>query len=132
MRLIGDIWASYRALPGWVQLWLAFVLVPVNFASLFWIGVAGGAVVAILAVGGIMPNTVILVRERGLSKALAFAHLAVWPILIVVLAIWLGNGGSEVPRWYLWLLLGVNLVSLGFDLRDGWHWLRGDRAVAGR
>ena len=132
MRLIHDIWGSFHSLPGWVQLWLALVLVPVNFASLIWFDVAGGAVVAILAVGGILPNAILLLRERGFSRAMAFSHLAIWPILIVVLVIWLAQGGSDVPRWYLWALLIVNAVSLGFDLRDGWLWAKGDRAVAGR
>ena len=33
-NLIAEIWQSFRSLPGWVQIWVAFLLVPVNMASL--------------------------------------------------------------------------------------------------
>ncbi|WP_299350173.1 hypothetical protein [uncultured Shimia sp.] len=80
-----EIWASFRRMPGWVQLWVALVLMPVNLMPLvFW---ANGApfwgLFALLAVGGMALNLPILLVERGFSKAMAFPHILLWTPLVI-------------------------------------------------
>ena len=130
MSLIADIWSSFRRLPGWVQIWVALILVPVNMAALLFIGAPGGLWVALLAVGGMVPNLFIMIRERGLSKAMALPHLVIWtPLIAVILVTMTGDGPPEFRR-FLWLLLAVDALSLGFDYPDALKWARGDRKVA--
>ena len=132
MRLIGDIWGSFRRLPLWVQVWVALILVPVNMLSLLFFAYPGAVWVAVLAVGGMLPNIAIMVAERGLSKAMALPHLLIWTPLIG-LVLWLQYTFPGFPplfKNYLWLLLAVDLISLGFDYPDALKWKRGDRAVA--
>ncbi|MDQ7080302.1 MAG: hypothetical protein Q9M41_06495 [Paracoccaceae bacterium] len=133
--MITDIWKSFRAMPLWVQIWVALILVPVNMASLFFVGQKWGAGIAVAAVGAMMLNLPIMLAERGLSKAMALPHVIIWGPLLVAVA-WLlatGNSGLD-PAFaaYLRVLLVVNLISLAFDLRDTALWLKGDRAVAGK
>lgn len=131
--LVRDVWRSFRAMPGWVQLWVAFWLAPMNVAGfafaphpLAWI--AGGLGSAAMAV-----NLVIMLRERGFSKAMALPHLPFWTVLVVLLAMALTGPGAPggVFGAFLWALLVTDAVSLAFDYRDAWLWWRGDRAVAG-
>ncbi len=130
MNLIHDIWSSFRRMPGWVQIWVALILVPVNMAALVFIGAPGGLAVALLAVGGMVPNLFIMMRERGLSKAMALPHLVIWtPLIGVILVTLVGDGPSAFHR-FLWLLLAVDVLSLGFDFPDALKWARGDRKVA--
>ena len=130
MNLIRDIWASFRRLPGWVRIWVALILVPVNMAALAFVAQPGGWLVAMLAIGGMMPNLVIMIHERGLSKAMALPHLVIWTPLVVIIGQMVLNQCPPGFRSYLWLLLAVDLVSLGFDFPDAWKWWKGDRAVA--
>lgn len=132
MSLVRDIWASWRRLPLWVQVWVALVLVPVNAASVLFLGTPGGLVLAALAVGAMLMNLAIMVHERGLSRAMALPHLVLW-IPLAAYVLWLLRVFPGMPagfRSYLWLLLAVDVISLVLDLRDGWKWLRGDRDVA--
>ena len=131
--MIADIWNSFRALPLRVQLWVALILVPVNAASLGFLAHPGGGWIALLAVGAMLLNLPIMLRERGLSKAMAWPHLLLWPPLLL-LVLYRLQFGAPTPGFarYLWLLLAVDLVSLLLDFRDARHWLRGERQVAGR
>ncbi|MCF6272958.1 MAG: hypothetical protein L3J37_07165 [Rhodobacteraceae bacterium] len=126
-----DIWRSYRALPLWVQIWVLGILMPVNLAALFFMGQPGGVWVAVLAIGAMLPNIGILVFERGLSKMMAFPHLLPWSGLIIWLLVAMPQG-SAAYGVYLWVLIVVNGISLGFDFPDGVKWWRGDRAIAGK
>ena len=131
-QLITDVWTSLRALPLWVQLWVFAILVPVNMVSIFFWGEVGGWIVIFLAIGGMFPNAVLIILERGFSKAMALSHVLMWSPLLMIIALFLMNdpivdGGY---RSYLWVLFGVNLFSLGFDIIDSIKWFRGDRAVA--
>jgi len=132
MVMIADIWASFRRMPLWVQVWVALTLVPVNLASLGFLTAPGGTWIAVLAVGGMLLNVPIMLVERGLSKAMAIPHILIWTPLVVLILLTL-TAGSLLPsefRTFLWLLLAVDLISLGFDYPDIVKWLRGDRAVA--
>ncbi len=130
MALIIDIWHSFRSLSAWVQIWVGLILVPVNMLSVLFVAEPKGILIAALAVGGMMPNIVIMLAERGLSKMMALPHLVIWIPLLLILWSHLGNvtGGYLM---YLWLLLIVDGLSLAFDIPDAWKWWKGDRAVAG-
>ncbi|MXQ07750.1 hypothetical protein GQ651_07815 [Alphaproteobacteria bacterium GH1-50] len=123
MGRIEAIWTSFCALPLWVRVWIAVVLVPVNLATVTLIGQPNGGLIAALAVAGLAPNLVLLLVQRGFSRAMAFSHLVFWTPLLVVLWPLLG---ALFPT----VLFAVNAVSLAFDLRDAALWVRGDRAVA--
>lgn len=131
--MITDIWNSFRALPLWVQVWVALILVPVNAASALFYIHPGGKWIAILAIGAMLLNLPIMLKERGLSKAMALPHVILWPPLVLLILYQLQFGGPVAAfERYLWLLLAVDLTSLAFDFRDARLWLRGDRAVAGK
>jgi len=126
-----DIWRSFRALPQWVQIWVFGILVPVNSATIFFLGEPGGTWVAVLAIGAMLLNAPVMLVERGFSKAMALPHLLPWSVLVL----WLG---FFPPQWqggaagFLWLLLAVDSISLLFDYPDALKWWRGDRRVAGK
>lgn len=126
------IWASFRRLPVGVQLWVAVVLVPVNAAAPGFWSAPGGALIATLAVGGMLPNIAILLAERGFSHLMALPHVLIWTPLAIVVAGFLADRALVGGAWraYLSLLLAVDLGALALDWRDLWRWWRGDRAVA--
>lgn len=124
MTLLRDIWSSYRSLPGWVQIWVGLILVPANLASAAFIGAPNGPLIAGLAVGGMAPNAVFMVVERGFSRIMAISHLILWTPLLFLLVPQLGTP-------YATTLFAINAISLVFDVRDARAWVKGDRAVAG-
>jgi len=132
MARLADAWASFRRLPVRVQLWVAVVLVPVNAAALAFWWAPGGAMIATLAIGGMLPNIAIMLAERGVSRLMALPHLLIWTPLVIVVAGFLADLALVGGAWraYLSLLLAVDLVSLPLDARDLRAWVRGDRAVA--
>jgi len=131
--MVLQIWASFRALPGWVQVWVFLILVPVNVASLWFWTAPNGMLIAVLANGAMALNGPIMLMDRGFSKAMALPHVVIWTPLVIWL-IWLLSSGQVggIFAAYLWVLLVVDVVSLVFDFKDARDWLRGDRAVAGR
>ena len=131
--MIMEIWASFRRMPLWVQIWVAAILVPVNLAPMVFLSEPYAILIACLSVGGMIPNLVIMLAERGLSKRMALPHLVIWGPLVVVLGCLLAGGLVGASGGYLsmlLLLLMVDLISLGFDIPDAIKWLRGDRAIA--
>lgn len=124
-----DIWGSFCALPGWVQIWVALILVPINMASLLFINQPMGLWVAFLANIAMMLNLPVMFYDRGFSKLMAVPHLIPWTILVGILLF----ARPEAPGTYsiyLWVLLGVNTVSLAFDYPDALKWIKGNRAPA--
>jgi hypothetical protein len=116
----------------WVQVWVAVILVPVNMAPLLFYQEPYAVWIAILSVGGMMPNLPIMLIDRGLSKRMALPHLVIWTPLVILL-VWLLTGLVGADPLYmnmLALLLVVDLVSLAFDYPDAFKWWRGDRDIA--
>ena len=131
--MITDIWTSFRAMPLWVQIWVAVILVPVNLAPVFWWTAPHGPVITVLAIGGMAPNLIVMIRERGFSNTMALPHLVLWiPLVFVVLNTLTDTTLQGDYRTFLYILLLVDLVSLGFDIPDAIKWHKGDRKVAGR
>lgn len=131
-----DIWKSFRRLPLWVQIWMAAILVPLNLCSLAYTAEPYGLWLAALAIGGMLPNVLIMAIERGLSSAMAIPHLIFWTPLCG-LAAWLLYGHfsgmqplSDAYAGFLIALLVTNTVSLCFDYPDTLSWLRGNRSIA--
>ena len=118
MKFMNDIWAALQKLPRWVQYWIAFVLVPVNLISILFIGEPGGWIVAVLAIGGIAPNAVVLIVTREFGREMAVSHLIFWPPLVVVIIWLLANAPEPTFARYLWLLLVVDVISISFDVQD--------------
>ena len=126
-----DIWLSLRAMPGWVQIWVFVILVPVNMASLFFINEPMGIWVAFLANIAMILNMPVMFYDRGFSKLMGIPHLIPWTLLVGILIF---NRPEVIGLYdtYLWILLGTNVISLLFDYPDALKWLRGDRAPSGR
>lgn len=132
MQLFLEIWSSMRRMPLWVQIWMFFVLVPVNFAAVFFLAEPYGLLVACLAIGGILPNLPIMAWTRGFSSLMALPHIVIWTPLVIMIA-WLlssFDGLSSYFVGYLLLLFIVDGISLAFDYPDFWKWWNGERENA--
>ncbi|MDP3962057.1 MAG: hypothetical protein Q8Q26_18670 [Pseudorhodobacter sp.] len=130
-RLTRDIYRSFRALPGWVQLWVGLVLVPVNSASLLFVAQPMGVWIAFLAIIAMLPNLAAMIYERGFSRLMALPHLLPWTLLVALLILARPEASGAFAA-YLWLLLATDALSLAFDCPDARAWLKGEREVAGR
>jgi len=126
-----EIWNSFRATPGWVQVWMVFLLIPINMASLFFINEPKGMLIAFLANIGMLLNIPVMFYDRGMSKLMSIPHLLPWTVL-VLLIIFRRPEATGLYSTFLWALLVVNLISLAFDYVDALKWLKGDRAIASR
>lgn len=130
--MIAEIWRSFRRMPLWVQIWVAVILVPVNMAPVVFWQHPYAIWVAVLSVGGMIPNLVIMLGDRGLSKRMALPHLVLWTPLVILLIWLLGGlvGADDRYMTMLAVLLVVDVISLGFDYPDAVKWWRGDRDIA--
>ncbi len=128
--MVAAIWRSFRRLPLWVQVWVALILVPVNAASLLWWSAPMGAWVAGMAVGAMLLNGMLMLIERGFSRAMALPHVLIWTPLIGVMLWLLAQDIAPGYRRYLLVLLAINTISLVLDYADSWKWWKGDRGVA--
>lgn len=125
--MIKDIWASFRGLPVWVQIWIGIVLVPVNLAPLAFLDQPNGGLIAALSITGMALNIPIMLAARGMSKAMALPHLLVWSPLVVIVALTLADAEVATSGYltFLTVLLVVDLISLGFDVNDARLWMKG-------
>ena len=128
---IVPIWKSFRAIPLWVQIWVAFLLVPINMASLFFLTEPMGGLIAVLAVGAMALNLWPMLIDRGFSKKMALPHLLPWTALVLIL-IFTPPEATGAYATYLWVLLITDLISLAFDYPDAISFMRGNREVSGR
>lgn len=127
--MLTDIWKSFRALPTWVQIWVAFLLVPINMAAVFFLDQPKGIWIAILAIGAMVLNIPIIFKDRGFSKLMAVPHLIPWSILVIWIALNCPAGSGAFDT-YLSVLLVTNVISLIFDFPDAVKWWKGDRATS--
>lgn len=128
--MIREIWQSYRRLPLWVQLWVALILVPVNAASLLLITQPAGPWLALMAVGAMLCNGMLMLVERGFSKVMALPHVLIWTPMLGLILWLLSQDIADSYRSYLVILLTVDVVSLILDFIDTRKWLSGDRKIA--
>lgn len=130
------IWHSFRSLPGWVQAWVGFILIPANVLPFFLLNSWSGRAAALAALFVVATNVPITWAASGMSRAMSLPHLLAWIPLEIVLALRLSGAFGAVPPTgaeiaLAILLLIVNGVSLVFDLLDSWRWLRGERDIPG-
>lgn len=130
MTRITEIWQSLRAMPLWVQIWMIFILVPVNCGGLLFLDTPQGRIAAILGITAMLPNILIIWFQRGFSKAMAIPHLPIWtPLTIWIIWLLLTAPPPGALGTFLLILLIVDLISLTFDYADAWKWWYGNRAV---
>jgi hypothetical protein len=127
MSLLSDIWKSYLELPTWVKVWVFLILVPVNIASIWFMGNPGANLVASLAVSGMLFNLIPIWFDRGFSSAMAIPHVIFWVPLTIILVYYLMISEALLTdnyRFFLIILMMCNLISLAFDIPDLFKWLR--------
>ncbi|MES0861226.1 hypothetical protein ABLN87_02575 [Ruegeria sp. SCPT10] len=122
--MLRDIWISFRNLPAWVQIWMSVVLVPANLVPLAFLDQPYGTLIAGLAILGMALNLPIMMAERGMSRAMALPHLLFWTPMVLIIVYVLNTHTDLLPIYaqFLLVLLVVDLISLGFDLRDAILW----------
>jgi uncharacterized membrane protein len=127
-----DIWTSFRNLPLWVQIWVSFILVPVNLIPLAFLDQPLGILVTVLAIAGMAFNLPIMLVTRSMSGAMALPHLVFWTPLVVIVFGVLLSGAELSPTyfWFLVILFVVDAISLAFDLRDAARWFANKKALA--
>jgi len=126
-----EIWNSFRATPSWVQIWMVFILMPINMASVFFINEPMGLLIAFLANIAMLMNIPVMFYDRGVSKLMSTPHLIPWTILVILL-IFFRPEATGLYNVFLSALLIINLISLAFDYVDALKWFKGDRAIASR
>lgn len=128
-----DCHHSFLALPGWVQVWVGAVLVPVNALPFFFLETPTARAAAAAAVFAVLTNLPIMLIERGMSRLMAIPHLIAWlPLLPYLAARLLFGPGLPLSEALLAMaLLLVNAISLVFDVLDTWCWLCGQRDIPG-
>jgi hypothetical protein len=126
-----DQYRSYRSLPGLVQVWVAW-LVTVNLVVGADRSTPTGRAVLWSNLAFMLPNTAIVVAQRGYGSALSFPHLVAWPPLVVWLLGRLREDDLEERERVAATLVAVtNSISLAFDVVDAARFLAGERDVAG-
>jgi hypothetical protein len=133
MTRLHDVWQSFRALPTWVQWWVAGVLVPTNAAPFLLLDTMSGRAGALASIIVLAGNVPLMLVQRGMSRLLSVPHLLAWTPLVAMLAARLLFAKDMTPAESVlaMLLLVVNGSSLLFDTVDAWRWLCGQREIAG-
>ena len=108
---------SYDGLPTWVKIWMNFILGPINLATLFFLNQPSGALIAALAIGGMVLTVALVVANGGFEKTVAAGHVLPWVPLVAMLA-FARPDGSDLYQIFLVVLLIANSISLLFDLND--------------
>ena len=117
------IYDSYNELPSWVKIWMNFILGPVNLATLAFLSQPGGALVATLAIGGMVLTVAIVIAAGSFTKLAAAGHVVAWTPLILML-IFARPEGTALYQTFLTVLLVINALSLAFDVNDLRLWLK--------
>ena len=118
-----QIMASYHALPKWVQIWMNFILGPVNLGTLFFLDQPSGVLIAGLSISGMVFTVGIVAATGGFTKIAAAGHLVPWTPLVLML-VFAKPEGTGVYGMFLTLLLITNLISLAFDYNDIRLWIK--------
>ncbi len=129
--MVLEIYNSFRAMPLWVQAWVALILVPVNMASLYFYSEPAGLWIAFLAIGAMVMNLPVMLYDRGFSKMMAIPHLVPWTILVLWIFFYRPEASGNYDI-YLTILLTVDTISLLFDFPDAIKWLNDERTPAGK
>ena len=121
---VARIMRSYNELPNWVKIWMNFILGPINLATLAFLSQPSGALIAALAIGGMVLTVAIVIASGGFSKLAAAGHILPWTPLVLMLAFARPEGGTAIYQTFLTILLIANVISLAFDLNDVRLWIK--------
>ena len=124
---------SFLGLPLWVQVWMT-VLIATNLAAFWMLDTAVGfwtavALAVMMAFAGPM-----MVIQAGMTRLLSIPHFVWAPLTVYILYRLFGPEPLDrhsVEFAYAVAVLVVNGISLAFDVRESYRWLRGDREVLG-
>ncbi|NET48872.1 MAG: hypothetical protein F6K09_09130 [Merismopedia sp. SIO2A8] len=114
---------SFFALPTWVQIWMMFILGPVNLATLAFLKQPTGIPIAVLALSGMIFTVSIVIAAGEFSKLAAAGHVLPWTPLVLML-IFARPDGTAVYQVFLTALLAIDGISLAFDFNDLRIWLK--------
>lgn len=114
---------SFFDLPTWVQIWMMFILGPVNMATLAFLNQPAGVLIAALALSGMIITVAIVIAVGGFFKLAAAGHVLPWTPLVLILT-FARPDGTAVYQAFLTALLVINVISLAFDLNDLRIWLK--------
>lgn len=120
---LANIWQSFFELPKWVQIWMMFILGPINLATFAFLDQPSGVLIAVLAVTGMVITVSIVIATGRFSKLAAAGHILPWTPLVLML-IFAKPAGTAVYQAFLTALLIINLISLVFDFNDLRIWLK--------
>ncbi|NNK79095.1 MAG: hypothetical protein HKP40_10325 [Litoreibacter sp.] len=126
-----EIIRCLRRMPLWVQIWMAAVLIPVNLASIFFLGEPHALAIFVLANAAMLVVAVVIVRLRGTTRLMSAPHVVCRVLLISFVSVIFARGleASDTYVSYLWLLMMVNAVALAMDGYAVSRWLAGERNV---
>ena len=119
------------AQPLVLQLWLNWLLFVNIIPSLFFLRHPQARYV-LLAVVVMLAFNVPLALTFGFGKVLALPHIIVWvPLVLYLLRQWRARQIADLPLLKAWLLavIGTNVISLVFDIRDAFLFIAGDRSI---
>ena len=114
---IARVMKSHSELPTWVQIWMNFILGPVNLATLAFLGQPSGGLIAALSLSGMALTVAIVIASGGFSKVAAAGHVLPWTPLVFMLA-FARPEGTAIYGAFLTVLFVVNVISLAFDFND--------------
>lgn len=129
-----DAFLSFRKAPMWVQMWVNFLLSPVNIAAFVIYGMTQHPLAGWAALGFtfvLISNMAVLIYERGVSKLTSVPHLLPWLPMQIYTGMWLFVWGGMSPlvtqfAWAYFIIIGISNI---FDVYDSLRWLRGEREV---
>ena len=123
---LARIQQSFFNLPIWVQIWMMFILGPINLASLAFLNQPSGNLIAALAISGMVITVGIVIAAGKFSKLAAAGHILPWTHLMWIL-VFARPEGSPIYQTFLTALLVLNGISLAFDFNDLRIWFGSKR-----
>lgn len=120
-ELMNNMNAQMAELPGWVQIWMNWMMV-IFLAAIFFVWKHRGARWALLSMLLSMPLAMLVFHLSNTVHLLGIVHLLLWtPLLVYLLLIDIKSEAFKFKSPYgVWviLLMTTIVVSLLFDIRD--------------
>ncbi|MFT7615961.1 MAG: hypothetical protein ACI8Y7_000788 [Candidatus Woesearchaeota archaeon] len=130
MNIMSDAMGGMQKLPKWVFIWVNFILTPAVLLPFIWIIFDRNPIMILAAIVNVLviiPNLVILAKQRGVSKLLSVSHL-LWLPLVFYLFDSLSTLNGAI--YYVTLLITIiYVISLAFDIVDSIKYFKGDHTV---
>lgn len=118
--------------PGWVQVWLVWLMIVLIAAPLILLLSPTTRRVAIWTIISHIPVFIavpMMYQEMGYVRLLGLPHLIFWFPLLILLIRRMQAGGIPAPfRQVLWVFIATLTICLLFDASDTIRYLLGERA----